>query len=108
MKQLRVSILGFGGVGQGLAELLHAKRDLLRREFDLDIVVVGVANSRHGFIYREAGFDIPTLLELARSRQPLTLHTDVQHWSEPLVGLRATGQAGDILAEITNTESTRC
>jgi homoserine dehydrogenase len=103
MKQLRVSILGFGGVGQGLAELIHTKRDLLRREFALDVVVVSVANSRHGFIYREAGLDIPTLLELARSRQPLTHHTDVQHWSEPLAGLRATGQAGDILAEITNT-----
>jgi len=101
MKQLRLSIIGFGVVGQGLAELLATKKDLLQHDFGLEVTLVSVANARHGFIYREDGLDIPTLLTLAAERQPLTQHPGVKHWANPLEGLRATGS--DVLAEATGT-----
>lgn len=101
MKQVRLSILGFGVVGQGLAELVYTKQEFIRREFGLEILLVSVANGRHGFIYRKKGLDIPTLLDLAARRQPLTLLPDVEHWERPLEGLQATG--ADILAEATGT-----
>jgi homoserine dehydrogenase len=101
VKQIRLSIIGFGVVGQGLAELLAAKKDILQHDFDLEVTLVSVANARHGFIYREEGLDIPTLLNLAAERQPLTKHPGVKHWANPLEGLRATG--GDVLAEATGT-----
>jgi homoserine dehydrogenase len=87
MKKIRLSIVGFGVVGQGL--------------FDLDVALVSVANARHGFIYNEHGLDISTLLALAAQRRPLTAHPDVRHWTDVLEGLRATG--GDVLAEATGT-----
>ncbi len=80
MKRLRLSITGFGTVGQGLAELLSTKRDLLQQEYNLDITLVSVANARSGFIYREAG---------------------ITHRESALEGLQATG--GDILVEATPT-----
>ncbi|GHO86013.1 homoserine dehydrogenase [Dictyobacter formicarum] len=101
MKRVRLSIVGFGVVGQGLAELLHTKRELLQREYDLDVSLVSVANSRHGFIYREEGLDIAALLELAARRQPLTQHSGVRHWTSVLEGLQAT--QADIMAEATWT-----
>jgi len=101
MKQIRLSIIGFGVVGQGLAELLATKKDVLQHDFDLEVTLVSVANARHGFIYREQGLNIPTLLYLAAERQPLTKHPGVKHWANPLEGLRATG--GDVLAEATGT-----
>jgi homoserine dehydrogenase len=101
MKRLRLSITGFGTVGQGLAELLVTKRSLLMHNFDFEVTLISVANARHGFIYREDGLDIPTLLELAASRRPLTAHPGVRHWENALEGLRATG--GDVLAEATGT-----
>lgn len=101
MKQVRLCIIGFGVVGQGLAELLVAKKDLLQHEFNLEVTLVSVANARHGFIYREHGLDIPTLLKLAAERQPLTNHPDIQHWDNALEGLRATD--GNVLAEATGT-----
>src|SRR5260370_1097963 len=91
MKRLRLSIIGFGTVGQGLAELLSTRRDLLRQNFDLDVALVSVANARSGFIYREDGLDIPALLELAAARRPLTAHSGVMHWENALEGLQATG-----------------
>src|SRR6266702_332695 len=101
MKRLRLSITGFGTVGQGLAELLSTKRDLLQQEYNLDITLVSVANARSGFIYRKDGLDIPALLELAAARRPLTAHPGITHRESALEGLQATG--GDILVEATPT-----
>jgi homoserine dehydrogenase len=101
LKTIRLSIIGFGVVGQGLAELLASKRELLRQQFDLDVVLVSVANGRHGFIYRESGLDIPRLLELVAGGHSLTEHPGITHWAQPLDGLLATG--ADVLAEATGT-----
>jgi homoserine dehydrogenase len=100
MKQLRLSLVGFGVVGQGFAELLATKHDLLRSHYGFEVKLVSVANSRD-FIYREGGLDIPTLLELATRHADLTQHPGVQSWKNALAGLRATG--GDVLAEVTGT-----
>ncbi len=101
MKNLRLSLIGFGVVGQGLAELLYTKHTLLMHDHGLNVSLVSVANARHGFIYREEGLDIPTLLDLAAARRPLTDHPGIKHWESPLTGIWATG--GDVLAEVTGT-----
>ncbi len=101
MTMLRLSIIGFGTVGQGLAELLLTKKGLLRQKYDLGIHLVGVATAHSGFIYREAGLDIPTLLELAAAKRPLTEHPGVTHWQDIHEGLQATDF--DILAEASPT-----
>ena len=101
MKRIRLSLVGFGVVGQGLAELLALKQAQLHHEFDLEVVLVSVANARHGFIYREEGLDIPTLLALAEAQLPLTQHPEITHWASTLEGLQAT--EADMLAEVTGT-----
>src|SRR5436190_15102119 len=101
MKHLRLSIVGFGVVGQGLAELLLTKRAVLQQHYDLDVSLVSVASARNGFIYREDGLDIATLLEFAAKHQPFTKHPAVTHWDNTLAGLRATH--ADVLAEATGT-----
>src|SRR5947209_7819858 len=101
MKHLRLSIIGFGTVGQGLAELLASKEALLKHTYNLEVKLVSVANARHGFIYREDGLHIPTLLDLAAQRRPLTEHPGTRHWTHMLEGLQAT--RGDMLAEATGT-----
>ena len=101
MKHLRLSILGFGTVGQGLAELLAARQHWLRHDYGLAVTLVSVANARHGFIYREEGLDLPTLLALAAARKPLVDHPGVQHWGNTLEGLQAT--SADVVAEVTGT-----
>jgi homoserine dehydrogenase len=101
MKDLRISIIGFGVVGQGLAELLVSKTSLLSQRYELHPILVSVANTRHGFIYRDDGLDIPMLLELAAAGRPLTEHPGIRQWENALEGLRATG--GDVLVEATRT-----
>ncbi len=99
MKQLRLALLGFGTVGQWLAEALQTRQAWLQQEFGLVVTLISVATAHHGLIYRDDGLDIPTLLDLVATRQPLTAHPRVTHWTNVLEGLQATG--GDILAEAT-------
>lgn len=101
MKQLRLSLVGFGVVGQSFATLLEKKRDLLRQQYELDVTFVSVASARNGFIYRETGLSIPTLLELAASRHALRDHPGIVHFSDALKGLQAT--TADGLVEVTPT-----
>jgi len=101
MKHLRLALIGFGVVGQGLAELLSTRRELLRQHYGLDVALVGVANARSGLIYHEAGLDIPTLLDLVAKRKSLTEYPNVKHWRNVLEGIRAI--EADMLAEVTPT-----
>src|SRR5436305_12465419 len=100
MKHIRLSIIGFGTVGQGLAELLVRKQALLQQH-GLEVTLVSVANSRHGFIYCNEGLHIPTLLELTAAGRSLQEHPHIRHWQNALEGLQATG--ADVLAEVTGT-----
>src|SRR3989442_445428 len=99
MKQLRLALLGFGTVGQWLAEALHTQQAWLQHEFGLVVTLIGVVTARHGFMYCDGGVETPTLLDLVATRQPLTAHPKVTHWTNVLEGLQATG--GDVLAEAT-------
>src|SRR5437660_4769669 len=101
MKQIRLSLVGFGVVGQGFAELLMTKHDFLMRHYGVDISLVGVANARHGFVYRQDGLHIPSLLELAAKKRSLTDYPGITHWDSALEGLQAT--SADILVEVTPT-----
>ena len=59
MKPLRLALLGFGTVGQWLAEALHTQRAWLQQEFGLVVTLSSVATAHHGLIYRDDGLDIP-------------------------------------------------
>jgi homoserine dehydrogenase len=99
MKPLRLALFGFGTVGQWLAEALHTRRTWLQQEYDLVVSLIAVATAHHSLIYRSEGLDIPTLLDLVATRQPLTAHPSVTHWTNVLEGLQMT--SADVLAEAT-------
>ena len=101
MKQIRLFLVGFGVVGQGFAELLMTKHDFLKQYYGVDISLLGVANARHGFVYRQDGLHIPLLLELAAKKGPLTDYPGIIHWDSALEGLQAS--SADILVEVTPT-----
>ncbi|RZN37279.1 MAG: homoserine dehydrogenase [Methanophagales archaeon ANME-1-THS] len=51
---VRISIVGFGNVGRGVAEVIRRKREELARRYGLDITIVGIADLR-GVIVDENG-----------------------------------------------------
>ncbi|MEE9441447.1 MAG: homoserine dehydrogenase [candidate division Zixibacteria bacterium] len=60
---MRLLLIGFGTVGQGLAELLIKKSQMLSRLIVKDLSVVGIADMIHGNIYCEDGIDLQIVLD---------------------------------------------
>ncbi len=58
MRTVRIALVGFGNVGQALADLLEQRADLLYREYQLDISVTGIATARRGTVIAPDGADL--------------------------------------------------
>ncbi|MCR4426897.1 MAG: hypothetical protein NUW23_12050 [Firmicutes bacterium] len=70
---LRISatLYGFGHVGREFVRMLHRKRDMLEREFGLDVALTAVVTSRGG-ITNEAGLDLSDLALYAEHGGPFS------------------------------------
>ncbi|MFH1701413.1 MAG: homoserine dehydrogenase [Candidatus Zixiibacteriota bacterium] len=68
---MRLLIIGFGTVGQGLAELLIKKSKMLSNLMVEGISVVGIADMRHGSIYQENGIDLQFILDTIKEGKKL-------------------------------------
>jgi homoserine dehydrogenase len=101
MRQLRLAIVGFGTVGRWLASAIQRRRSYLEAECGVGVILVGVANRRHGFVCRDGGFDIPTLLEWAAKAQPLGTYPGARRWKAAGEGLAET--ECDVMAEASGT-----
>jgi len=96
---LRIWLVGFGTVGRWLASALDSHAERLARRYGIRVTVVGVANARDGFVYREEGLDLPSLLGGSIAEQQ-----GARRWPSALEGLRAT--EADLLVEVTASPST--
>src|SRR5260370_22667977 len=101
MQHIRLTLIGFGVVGQSFAELLANKHAYLKQRYSTWLTLVGVDNARHGFIYRTDGLNLSLLLQFAREGRPLTEYHDVRHWNNAVDGLKDT--VADILIEASPT-----
>jgi homoserine dehydrogenase len=63
MSHYKLALLGFGNVGQALANLLLEKRDTLKQEYDVTFSITGIATSRHGAAIDSRGLDVSRALQ---------------------------------------------
>ncbi|UCF05564.1 MAG: homoserine dehydrogenase [bacterium] len=61
----KLAFIGFGVVGQGLAEILLKKKKELKANFGYEFSVVAVSDFNKGSALKQDGLDLSTLLELA-------------------------------------------
>ena len=72
MPDSKLAFLGFGNVGRALARLLLIKRDELRRRYQMNWQVVGIATRRHGVAIDPGGLDLEQTLTLAEAGEALS------------------------------------
>jgi homoserine dehydrogenase len=63
----KLAFIGFGTVGQGLAEILRDRGDTLRRELGFDAQIVAVSDLMKGALYHPDGLDAAQLLAVAQA-----------------------------------------
>ena len=66
-----LAIIGFGNVGQGLAEILATKTSLLRERYGVDIRIVAICDLLKGSIADPEGFDPKLILDHLQSNGDL-------------------------------------
>lgn len=62
MKEFKIIIMGFGAVGQGVAEAVALKREMIQKDYGFDVKVVAAADSSTSAICQE-GLDEGLLVE---------------------------------------------
>ncbi len=68
----RIALIGFGTVGQGLAEIFLQKENELKKKHGYEWQIVAVADPIKGSVSCREGLDIPQLLHLAKENTSLT------------------------------------
>ena len=61
-----LGFIGFGTVGQGLANLLWEKRGLLKERYGFEYEVVVISDYLKGSVYNPEGLDLGKLLSLVK------------------------------------------
>ena len=65
--EFRIAFIGFGVVGQGLAEIFVEQETFLKEKYDFNFKVVAISDTMKGSVYDENGLDLKNLLELVKS-----------------------------------------
>lgn len=72
----KLALIGFGVVGQGLAEILQMKGDMLRQNLGFEAQIVAVSTLRHGSLYHPDGLDLTMLLAAMKDSGSLAAYPD--------------------------------
>jgi homoserine dehydrogenase len=68
MKQ-HIAIIGFGTVGQGIAEILLSKKKFLMEKYGYEYKIVAIADAFYGNIYNPRGLNVQEAIDVAKARQ---------------------------------------
>jgi homoserine dehydrogenase len=102
MKQIRLGIIGFGNVGQGLAQILRDKHREYAEKFGLDFRIVAVADSQKGCLFDPQGLNPVALLEkIARDGSLAGIPGEKKGW-DALALIRESG--ADAIIELSYTD----
>jgi len=74
----RIGIMGFGTVGQGLAEILINKKEYLKEKYGLEYDIVAVGDFAFGNVYNPAGLDVAGMLAEAKEKKKFS--KDLTDW----------------------------
>ncbi len=101
----KLALIGFGTVGQGLAEILRDKEQFLRESLGFAAQIVAVSDLLKGSLYHPAGLDIPKLLEVVQATGRLADYPDspgLERGWDSLKTIRETN--ADTIVEVSYTD----
>lgn len=96
---MKIALIGFGTVGQGLVEILRDKSEELRQKYNFAPQVVAVATGSHGTLYHPQGMYLNLLLD-AIQQGDLKHYPDADGLSRDWDVLRIIRESGaDVIIE---------
>lgn len=100
----RLALIGFGVVGQALAEIIQHKRSEFEQQYDLKIQIVAVATRSKGSLYHPDGLHIAKLLPAIQTSGNMAAYPDsaglIRGWDG---GRIAAESNADTVVEVSYT-----
>lgn len=101
----KIALLGFGTVGQGLAEILRDKGTVLREGLGFDAKIVAISDMMKGSVYHPDGLDLDEALRAVKETGRLDAYPDkpgvVRGW-DSFQTIRESN--ADTIVEVTFTD----
>lgn len=101
MCECRLALIGFGNVGQGLAQILVKNAGIYREHFDVDFKIVAVCDMLKGSVYHPQGLEPAVLLEAVQSGTLDNVTAPFHGW-DALKTIRESN--ADVVVEMTYTD----
>lgn len=104
----KLALIGFGTVGQGLAEILRDKGPALREKWGFDTQVVAVAGKSKGSLYHPEGLDLAQLLEVTSRTSNFAAYPEtpgLQRGWDSMKTIQETNADTIVEASYTNIET---
>jgi homoserine dehydrogenase len=101
MQTVRLALIGFGNVGQGLVQILYNKGDTYAENFGLRFIIVAITDLVYGSAYNPDGLDLLSLLKISSEHGNLSqLPSKGNHWD----ALTMISQCNaDVIVELSYT-----
>ncbi|RLF42071.1 MAG: homoserine dehydrogenase [Thermoplasmata archaeon] len=98
----KIAFIGFGTVGQGFAEILLEKKELLRERFDIKYRVVAISDMLKGSIYDKNGLDLKKILDMVKAGRKLDEYPGGIKGLDALATIKETDS--NLIVEVTYTD----
>ncbi len=97
-------MIGFGGVGQGLIDILKKKQNYLKESLEIDIEVVAITDINKGSIYHPDGLDLEMVSTVMNQWGSLKDYPDYEGLQKNWDSLKTIRESNaDTIIEITYT-----
>jgi len=98
----KIALIGFGNVGQGLAEILRTKKAGLRRRQKYEFSVVAISDLKLGSVFDPKGVDLARALAAVGKQGSLEAYKGGTHGWDALKTIRESG--ADVMVELAYTD----
>ncbi|MDP3451148.1 MAG: hypothetical protein Q8R87_11255, partial [Anaerolineaceae bacterium] len=99
---VRLGLIGFGNVGQGLAQILKESREEYIQKFGLDLKITAISDERIGSLYDPNGLDAGDLLEHVSEHGSLKQHPAAKPGWDALTLIHESN--ADVIVEMSYTD----
>jgi len=99
---MRLLFVGFGTVGQGLAELLLEKEKFLAENYGFEFNIVGIADKIMGSLFFPEGLDLEKALKMAKEERSLAGYPGGKYKKDALSLIKEAD--ADVMLEATYTD----
>ena len=103
--KLKLALIGFGTVGQGLCEILLQKSEELDTKYDFNWEIVSVCDTQKGSVFSNQSLNVRQLLELVKNEGSIENYSsnkEIQTGFDALTTIQKCD--ADIICELTYTD----